>query len=113
MRFFLCVVLLVLAGASPLSSHLSAQDNAPTPEIPKTDAHYRDTFSGDIVNLSAARVIVARSILGKPTEQRTFWIKPETKVEGKLKMKVKVTVGWIPSDDGDIALLIVVRPQKK
>ena len=103
----------MLAGAIASPSRLSAQDNAPTPEFPKTEAHYRDTFSGDIVNLSPARVIVARSILGKPTEQRAFWIRPETKVEGKLKMKVKVTVGWVPSDDGDIALLIVVRPEKK
>ena len=105
MPFFLCVVLLVAS--------LNAQDNAPIPDVPKTEANYRDTFAGDIVNLSAAKVTVARSILGKPTEQRAFWIKPETKVEGKLKMKVKVTVGWVPSEDGDIAVLIVVRPQKK
>jgi len=30
-----------------------------------------------------------------------------------LKAKVKVTVGFVSSDDGDVARLIVVRPQKK
>jgi hypothetical protein len=30
-----------------------------------------------------------------------------------LKVKVKVTVGFVTTDDGDIARLIVVRPQKK
>ena len=105
--------MLGLAAAVVVAALMSAQDNAPAPDALKTEVHYRDTFSGEIVNLATARVIVARSILGKPTEQRTFWIKPETKVEGKLKVKVKVTVGFVPSDDGDVALLIVVRPQKK
>ncbi len=106
-------MMLGLAATVVVSALAGAQDNAPAPDALKTEVHYRDTFSGEIVNLATARMIVARSILGKPTEQRTFWIKPETKVEGKLKVKVKVTVGFVPSDDGDVALLIVVRPQKK
>jgi carbonic anhydrase/acetyltransferase-like protein (isoleucine patch superfamily) len=61
---------------------------------------------------------VSRSILGKPAEKRTFWIKSDTRVEGKLRVKAKVTVGFVTTDDGDVARLIVVRttqrpPQEK
>ena len=95
-RFFLLALL-----ACPAA--LPAQEPAPRQE----------TFAGPIVELSAEKITVTRSILGKAPEKRTFWIRPDTKVEGKLKVKVKVTVGFVPSDDGDVARLIVVRPQKK
>jgi len=79
----------------------------------KTEPKYSDTFSGPIVELSAAKITVSRSILGKPAEKRTFWIKADTRVEGKLRMKTKVTVGFVTTDDGDVARLIVVRTAQK
>lgn len=39
-------------------------------------------------------------------------IKQDTKVEGKLRVKVKVTVGFVTSEEGDVARLIVVRGQQ-
>ena len=104
------VVLLALAAAN--ISVLPAQDAAPKPEPPKSEPQYEDTFSGPILACSNERITVSRTILGK-TEERTFWIKPDTKIEGKLKVKVKVTVGFVSSDAGDVAKLIVVRAQKK
>jgi len=86
---------------------------APTPANPKSEPKYTDTFSGPIVELSAAKITVSRSILGKPAEKRTFWIKPDTRIEGKLRMKVRVTVGFVTSDDGNVARLVVVRPAQK
>jgi hypothetical protein len=85
---------------------------APKPEPSKSEPQYDDTFSGPIVEYSSDKITVSRTILGKP-EQHTFWIKPDTKIEGKLKVKVKVTVGFVTTEDGDIARLIVVRAQKK
>jgi len=87
-------------------------------EAPKSEPKYDDTFSGPIIELSAEKITVSRSILGKPAEKRTFWVKPDTRIEGKLKVKVRVTVGFVTSDDGDVARLIVVRstqrpPQEK
>jgi hypothetical protein len=84
----------------------------------KSEPKYDDTFSGPIVELSATKITVSRSILGKPAEKRTFWIKSDTRVEGKLRMKAKVTVGFVTTDEGDVARLVVVRtsqkqPQKK
>jgi hypothetical protein len=101
----LCVVM------SPAA--LRAQDTgASKPEPPKAEPQYEDTFAGPIIEYSADKITVSRTILGK-LEKHTFWIKPDTKIEGKLKVKVKVTVGFVSSDDGDIARLIVVRPQRK
>lgn len=102
----------VLALAANLSA-MSAQDTgAPKPESPKAEPQYEDTFSGPIIEYSNEKIIVSRTILGK-LETRTFLIKPDTKIEGKLKVKAKVTVGFVSSDDGDIARLIVVRAPKK
>lgn len=85
-----------------------AQDT-PKDSSPQGEPHYDDTFSGPIVELSTERITVSRSILGKPAEKRSFWIKSDTRIEGKLRLKVKVTVGFITTDAGDVARLIVVR----
>ena len=45
-----------------------------------------------------------------------FLINSDTRIEGKLHVKLKVTIGFVTSDDGDVARLIVVRqkpPDKK
>lgn len=75
----------------------------------KGETTYQDTFAGSVVELTTAKVTVSRTVLGGKTEKRTFVIKPDTRVEGKLKMKAKVTVGFVSSDEGDVARLIVVR----
>ncbi len=78
-----------------------------------SEPQYDDTFSGSVVQLAAAQVTVSRSILGKPAEKRIFFIKSDTRVEGKLRMNAKVTIGFVTSDDGDVARLIVVRTNQK
>lgn len=86
------------------------------PETPKTEPKYDDTFSGSIIDFSTSKLTVSRSILGKPAEKRVFLIKADTRIEGKLRMKLKVTIGFVASDEGDVARLIVVRqkpPEKK
>jgi hypothetical protein len=75
-------------------------------------AQLRGTFAGPIVELAAAKVTVSRNVLGK-TEQRTFLIKTDTRIEGKLKVKEKVTVGFVTTDEGDIARLIVAHPNDR
>lgn len=60
---------------------------------------------------------MSRVVSGK-TENRPFKLTPETKIEtaagakwdtGKLRVKQRVTVRYMTSDDGDVATLIVVR----
>ncbi len=112
----LCLAtLLILAGA--LSTPGVAQERELSkPEAPKTEPKYDDTFSGSIIELTTAKITVSRSILGKPAEKRVFLINADTRIEGKCRLKQKVTIGFVTTDDGDVARLIVVRqkpPEKK
>jgi hypothetical protein len=102
--------LLILAGVLAQERELSK------PESPKTEPKYDDTFSGSIIELSTSKITVSRSILGKPAEKRVFKITSETRIEGKCRLKQKVTIGFVTTEDGDVARLIVVRqkpPDKK
>ncbi len=112
MRLLATLIVSAISVAG-LQAIAQADGAAPKAESPKSEPKYTDTFSGPIVELSAAKITVSRSILGKPAEKRTFWIKPDTRIEGKLHMKVRVTVGFVTTDDGDVARLIVVRPAQK
>lgn len=100
---------MILSIALVGGSAWTQEGTLPPQDTKKTEPKYDDTFSGPIVEISPERITVSRSILGKPAERRSFWIKTDTRVEGKLKAKVRVTVGFITTDEGDIARLIVVR----
>jgi hypothetical protein len=108
--------LLILAGAL-LATRLGAQERELSkPDSQKHEPKYDDTFSGSILELTTAKITVSRSILGKQPEKRTFLITADTRIEGKMRVKLKVTIGFVTSDDGDVARLIVVRqkpPDKK
>ena len=101
--------LLILAGTTLQIPGWAQQRELSKPDSSKHDPKYDDTFSGSIVELTSNRITVSRSMLGKAPEQRSFAITSETRVEGKLRVKLKVTVGFVASDDGDTARLIVVR----
>jgi hypothetical protein len=111
-------ILLIVAGV-PFVSRGWAQEDASleksghSDNSNKSQPKYDQTFSGPIVEVNATKITVSRSILGKPAEKRTFWIKPDTRIEGKLRVRVRVTVGYVSSDDGDVARLIVVRTAPK
>jgi len=87
--------------------------NTPKPDETKSEPKYDDTFSGPVVELTADKITVSRSILGKPAQKHTFLIKPDTRIEGKLKVRAKVTVGFVVTGEGDIARLIVVRTTQR
>jgi len=113
----------MLVGAQFTLSAQAAEDasvdkpnNSDSPKggPPKSEPKYDETFSGPIVEVSATKITVSRSILGKPAEKRSFLIKPDTRIEGKLRMRARVTVGYVTTDEGDaVARLIVVRSQKQ
>jgi hypothetical protein len=83
---------------------LCAPQDSPPPKL-EMDAF----FSGTVVTVAVDKLTVARTILGKPAEKRDFLINGETKVEGKLKTKSRVTVRFVSSDQGDLAVSIIVR----
>jgi ribosomal protein S1 len=91
----------------------SLQKSSPADHA-KSQPKYDQTFSGSIVEVTASQITVSRSILGKPAEKHTFSIKSDTRIEGKLKVRVKVTVGYVTTDDDDdVARLVVVRTSQK
>lgn len=99
-----------MLGASLFTGFVCAQEtDLSKKDEPKSEPSYDDTFSGPVVELTAAKITVSRSILGKPAEKHTFLIKSDTRVEGRLRVRAKVTVGFVSMDDGDVARLIVVR----
>jgi hypothetical protein len=81
-------------------------------EQPQTAPSY-EFVSGTITDLPPGGIVVNRALLGKPPENRTFIINAETKVEGKLKTHARVTVGFKTTDEGDVAVRIIVRSSSK
>jgi hypothetical protein len=65
-------------------------------------------FAGTVSQFSSETLIVGRTVRGK-AESRNFIVTPQTKIDGKLAVKVRVTVRYFTDDDGDTATLIVVR----
>lgn len=109
--------LLIIAGTQFALAAQGAEDasiDKPNHNAsPKSEPKYDHTFSGPIVDLSATNITVSRSILGKAAEKRTFLIQTDTRIEGKLRVHARVTVGYVSTDDGDVARLIVVRSQRQ
>jgi hypothetical protein len=85
------------------------QEPAPAPEEEKLEF-----VSGTVVELQNGKIVVNREVPGKPAEHRAFLITNETKVEGTLKVQVRVTVGFKPTDTGEpAAVRIIVRQSQK
>jgi len=72
-------------------------------------------FAGIITVLNDTSLTVTRTVLGKDSTVRSFAITPETHIEGKPKLKSRVTVRFVTQENGDRAIRIIVRgaPQPK
>jgi hypothetical protein len=99
----LVLLLLILQPARAYTAQESAPAERPRGEF----------FSGTITALTDDKITVSRTVLGKSTETRTFVINSETRVEGKLRVKVRVTVRFATEEETDRALHIIVRNTQK
>ena len=70
-------------------------------------------FSGTVTDFNQTRVTVLREVIDRDPETRTFVINAETKIEGVLKGKVRVTVGYVVEEEAHIAVRIIVRTDSK
>ena len=104
-RLLACALLLLLTPALPV--HLGAQSP------PATDQPHKEFFSGVITALTDTQITVSKNVLGKSSDVRVFLIAKETRVEGKLHLKARVTVRYTHADDGDHAVHIIVRTAQK
>ena len=78
-----------------------------------SEQSHSEFFSGVVTTLAEDKITVFKTVLGKSSETRTFLITPETRVEGKLRVKVRVTVRYAREEEGDRALHIIVRSSQK
>jgi len=72
-------------------------------------------FAGTVAEITDDAVVISRTVQ-KKTEHRSFQLTPDTKIEGKLRTNVRVTVRYITEEGVYTATLIVVRgtqPAKK
>lgn len=106
-RIWLAVLALEWAITGLVLRPLSADEPSPA-AAKKADAF----FAGTVVEWSAEKITVTRTVLGKP-ENRSFVMTADTKVEGRLRARVRVTVRYTSDDDGDTATMIIVRSTKK
>ena len=82
----------------------AAQENAPPAQ---------NFFTGTVTAVDDHKVTVNRTVLGKDSETRTFLVTPETRIEGRLRVRARVTVRFAPGEEGDRALHIIVRTSQK
>ena len=87
----------------------SSVAQSPDDEAPAAGKKPDAFFSGSVVESTEVTLIVSRTVLGKK-ERHTFAMTSDTKVEGRLRAGARVTVRYAPGDNGDSAILIVVRP---
>ena len=102
MRF---IILGILTSLLACPAFLPAQ----TVEEPPASQPKDQFFAGYITAVSDTEITVSRTVLGKQSSTRTFRITPETKIEGKPKVKAKVTVQFVAAEEGDRAVHIIVR----
>ena len=92
--------MLVLAILCATLTLQAADDVAPRP----ADAF----FAGIVEELTPEKIVVTRTVRGK-RETREFRLQPDARIEGNLVVDARVTVRFITGDEGNLALLIVVR----
>ncbi len=64
-----------------------------------------------MVELDATHIKITRTLVGRPTESRSFAINPATKMtKAAIKLHNRVTVRYKHLDEGDVALEIQPRP---
>jgi len=96
---------LLLAVQNSTNGSLSPQA-APTPTIP-----HAQFFAGTVVELDATHIKVARTLVGRPTESRSFTLVSMTKMNKSIvKLHSRVTVRYKRMPEGDVALEIQPRP---
>ena len=67
-------------------------------------------FTGNVVESTSDHLKVSRVLQGK-TEEHVFKMTATTKIEqGRIRLRERVTVRFISGDDGDTAILVIVRP---
>ena len=100
-------ILLATLPGFLLASMVLGQESPAIP--PEEQAQHSLYFSGIITTVEVDKLTVVRSLIGKEPTTRVFLLTSETRMEGKPRLKARVTVRYVTGDDGDRALYILVR----
>jgi hypothetical protein len=94
-----------------LSQTATTNPAAPVAQSAVQPAPHPQFFAGTVVELDASHIKITRTLVGRPTESRSFAINPLTKMnKAAIKLHNRVTVRYKHLNDGDIALEIQPRP---
>jgi hypothetical protein len=78
---------------------------------PAPSAPHAQFFAGTVVELDSTHIKVTRTLVGRPTESRSFVIDAATKMNRSvIKVRNRVTVRYKRLPQGDVALEIQPRP---
>jgi len=103
------LALLVCLSATPGSSQTQ-----PANPGPGSQTQVDQYFSGVITELEQNSITVKRTVMGTESTTKTFSVTPETRIEGKPKVRSRVTVRFVTADDGgERAVQILVRTSAK
>jgi hypothetical protein len=106
-RVVLLVAVLLTCGFAMAISQTPENTLAPAQPAPPRPQF----FAGSVIEVDQKYIKVSRTLVGRPTETRTFVVNAGTKMnKNALKAKVRVTVRYKRMPEGDIALEIQVRP---
>ena len=102
MKLLGCLLLMVLSFAM-IARSVAAQD----------EQDKDNYFTGTLVENTPDHLKVSRVLQGK-SEERVFKVNAQTKVEGgRLRPKARITVRYVPADEGETAILVIIRPAAK
>jgi hypothetical protein len=105
----LCVALVTLSAFA--SGSYAQESTPPAQNIPAQKKPSNDVFSGSVTELTADSVTVVRKVPARDPVARKFVLDAQTKVEGHLHLKARVTVRYEAAEDGILhAQHIIVRP---
>ncbi len=98
-----------------LGTLLASPAGAALQEDPPGAQPQENYFTGVIAAISKEKITIDRTILGQPSGTRTFLITSETKIEGRPRVKSRVTVRFAPAEEGEVekAIHIIVRTAGK
>jgi len=91
-----------------IAANPSGAQETPVPAPKVTTAN--EIFSGTIREMGPDFVLVERKVAGKETVTQRFTLDAQTRVEGVLKLRARVTVQFQSGDDETMtAVHIIVR----
>jgi hypothetical protein len=107
-RVFAYVFVVLLGAGIVVPARLQPQTG--DTQAPRKAAASADIFSGTVTKLTDESITVVRQVLGRDAVTRVFVRETQTKVEGKLRARARVTVQFKAVEDGGfVAVYIIVR----